>query len=104
MLRVACRARYVYAPYLPEEMHWFCKPHPNRRTHHLHLVPAGSARFADELLFRDYLRANSPVADEYVALKIALARRFSTDREAYTRAKAEFILEVLEQARAEHCP
>src|SRR3954447_23990143 len=30
---------YLYAPYRVEEMHWFCKPHPSRRTHHLHLVP-----------------------------------------------------------------
>ncbi len=36
------RLDYMYAPYLPNEMHWFCKPHPSRRTHHLHLVPAGS--------------------------------------------------------------
>jgi GrpB-like predicted nucleotidyltransferase (UPF0157 family) len=31
---------YLYAPYLPEEMHWFCKPDPAHRTHHLHLVPS----------------------------------------------------------------
>lgn len=30
---------YLYAPYRDDEMHWFCKPHPSRRTHHLHLVP-----------------------------------------------------------------
>jgi len=93
---------YMYAPYRAEEMHWFCKPHPSRRTHHLHLVPVGSARFVDELLFRDHLRANSLAADEYVALKVGLAQRFSNDREAYTRAKADFILEALEQVRAEH--
>src|SRR3982750_420234 len=23
---------YLYAPYLPEEMHWFCKPDPAHRT------------------------------------------------------------------------
>lgn len=44
---------YLYAPYLPEEMHWFCKPHPARRTHHLHLVPTGSQRYRYELAFRD---------------------------------------------------
>lgn len=40
---------YLYAPYLPAEMHWFCKPDPSRRTHHLHLVPASSSRYRDEL-------------------------------------------------------
>src|SRR3954452_9207988 len=40
---------YEYAPYLAEEMHWFCKPGPERRTPHLHLVPTGSRRYRDEL-------------------------------------------------------
>jgi GrpB-like predicted nucleotidyltransferase (UPF0157 family) len=31
--------RYVYFPYKTEWMHWFCKPSPDLRTHHLHLVP-----------------------------------------------------------------
>jgi GrpB-like predicted nucleotidyltransferase (UPF0157 family) len=35
---------YLYAPYRTHEMHWFCKPHPSRRTYHLHLVPTGSTR------------------------------------------------------------
>jgi len=56
---------YLYAPYLAEEMHWFCKPHPSRRTHHLHLVPEGSRRYRDELAFRDSLRADRGVAVEY---------------------------------------
>jgi len=42
---------YLYAPYLPEEMHWFCKPDPRRRTHHLHLVPCNSPRYRDQLAF-----------------------------------------------------
>lgn len=86
---------YLYAPYRADEMHWFCKPHPNRRTHHLHLVPTGSTRFEDELAFRDRLRANPETAAEYAALKRNLARQFAHDREAYTDAKAEFIQGVL---------
>lgn len=87
---------YLYAPYRSEEMHWFCKPHPSRRTHHLHLVPTGSERFRGELAFRDRLRASPQVADEYAALKRNLAERFRNDREAYTAAKTEFISRVLE--------
>lgn len=86
---------YLYAPYRAEEMHWFCKPHPSRRTHHLHLVPTESERFRDELSFRDRLRADRAVADEYSALKHDLAERFADDREAYTEAKGEFIRRVL---------
>ena len=86
---------YVYAPYRPDEMHWFCKPDPEHRTHHLHLVPTGSQRYNDELAFRDLLRTDPARASAYVDLKRALARRFANDREAYTAAKAPFIEECL---------
>lgn len=86
---------YLYAPYLPQEMHWFCKPHPSRRTHHLHLVPTDSSRFRDELAFRDRLRADPEAAAEYMELKRELATRFTGNRDAYTDAKAEFIRSVL---------
>ena len=92
---------YMYAPYRPEEMVWFCKPNPVHRTHHLHLVPADSARFRAELAFRDHLRANPDIAEEYVALKRKLAREFKRDREAYTEAKADFIGTVLRRARSD---
>ena len=86
---------YVYFPYRTEEMHWFCKPNPNRRTHHLHLIPTDGPRFRDELAFRDYLRLNRESAEEYGALKRELAKKFRSDREGYTEAKGEFISGVL---------
>jgi GrpB-like predicted nucleotidyltransferase (UPF0157 family) len=89
---------YLYAPYRASEMHWFCKPHPSRRTHHLHLVPTDSARFREELAFRDHLRSHPATAAEYAALKRPLAVRFEDGREAYTDAKAEFIRGVLARA------
>jgi GrpB-like predicted nucleotidyltransferase (UPF0157 family) len=90
---------YIYAPYRASEMHWFCKPDPSRRTHHLHLVPTDSSRFRDELGFRDYLRGHREVAKEYGALKRGLAKEFAHDREAYTAAKADFIRAALDRAR-----
>jgi GrpB-like predicted nucleotidyltransferase (UPF0157 family) len=90
---------YLYAPYRSEEMHWFCKPHPERRTHHLHLAPADGRRYADELAFRDRLRGDVAVADAYAALKRDLAARFPDDREAYTDGKSEFIRKVLAEAQ-----
>jgi GrpB-like predicted nucleotidyltransferase (UPF0157 family) len=92
---------YQYAPYRHNEMHWFCKPSPARRTHHLHLVPVSSSRFRDELAFRDYLRSNRDVAEEYGALKRRLAKRFEHDREAYTEAKAEFVRATVSAALSE---
>jgi len=86
---------YHYAPYLPEQMHWFCKPGPHRRTHHLHLVPEGSSRYREELAFRDLLRADPATASDYLELKRELAVRFEHDREGYTDAKSEFIARAL---------
>jgi GrpB-like predicted nucleotidyltransferase (UPF0157 family) len=80
-------------------MHWFCKPSASRRTHHLHLVPAGSPRFREELAFRDYLRTHPDAARSYGALKRRLARQYEHDREGYTAAKSGFIREVIDRAR-----
>ncbi len=91
---------YEYAPYLPSVMLWFCKPGLSRRTHHLHLVPTGSRRFADELAFRDFLRSHRDCAADYEDLKRALAARYEHDREAYTEGKSGFITDVLARSRS----
>jgi GrpB-like predicted nucleotidyltransferase (UPF0157 family) len=88
---------YQYAPYLSEQMHWFCKPDPSRREFHLHLIPTDSQRYRDELAFRDHLRADPGLASAYAALKLDLAARFPSDRDAYTDAKAAFIRTALTQ-------
>lgn len=72
---------------------------PSRRTHHLHLVPAGSQRYAEEIAFRDRLRADPGFVADDAALKRCLASRFANDREAYTDAKSDFIRRVLGQER-----
>lgn len=64
-------------------------------------MPVESARFRDELAFRDYLRDRRDVAGEYAALKRDLASRFAHDREAYTDAKTEFILATVRRAVGE---
>ncbi len=51
----------------------------------------GPSSLERRLRFRDRLRAERTLADEYVALKRALAERYRDDREAYTEAKGEFI-------------
>jgi len=98
------RLGYVHAPYLPEEMHWFCKPDPRRRTHHLHLVPMGSGRYRDEMAFRDVLRDNPKLAEEYLVLKRELAERFADDREAYTEGKSAFVEDALRRRDPRRCP
>jgi GrpB-like predicted nucleotidyltransferase (UPF0157 family) len=89
-------AGYQYAEYRTDVMHWFCKPSFARRTHHLHLVPYRSPLWRERLKFRDLLRTNPALAEEYAALKLELAGKFEFDREAYTDGKSPFICRVLE--------
>jgi GrpB-like predicted nucleotidyltransferase (UPF0157 family) len=97
-IAVAARLGYCYAPYQAELEHWFCKPSPAFRTHHLHLIPTGSPQWLRPIAFRDYLRAHSDVALEYEALKRRLAQEHCLDREAYTEAKRPFINQITEIA------
>ena len=92
---------YMYSPYRSDVMHWFCKPSPAHRTHHLHLVPVSSSLWSGRLAFRDYLRKSASAADEYAKLKIDLAERYRFDREAYTEAKSDFVRSIIERARQE---
>ena len=91
---------YLYAPYRTEVMHWLCKPDPEVRTHHLHLVPFASALWGERLAFRDRLRADRALALEYEALKRRLAAEHALDREAYTEGKAAFVERVLRDTKA----
>jgi hypothetical protein len=70
----AAEVGYCYAPYQVELEHWFCKPSPGFRTHHLHLIPVGSPQWIRPFVFRDYLRAHADIASEYGALKWRLAQ------------------------------
>lgn len=94
-IEAVVRAGYVHYPYRAEVMHWFCKPAPEKRTHHLHLVPIGSLLWLERLAFRDALRNSATLAAEYADLKVRLAARFRNNREAYTEAKTPFVNHVL---------
>jgi GrpB-like predicted nucleotidyltransferase (UPF0157 family) len=93
-LPVLAELGYCYFPYRPDSEHWFCKPSPFFRTHHLHLVPFDTVQWSGTMAFRDYLRTHADVAAEYQALKTRLAKEFHFDREAYTQAKSPFVTRV----------
>jgi GrpB-like predicted nucleotidyltransferase (UPF0157 family) len=90
--------------------YWYDNPAPQRmffvkglppnspRTHHIHMVEPDSSLW-ERLAFRDYLCAYPDEAANYAQLKYRLAQRFSTDREAYTRAKTEYIESVMQKTR-----
>jgi GrpB-like predicted nucleotidyltransferase (UPF0157 family) len=99
-IEVATQHGYMYYPYKADVMHWFCKPSPAHRTHHLHLVPYGSQLWNDRIAFRQALRGSKSLAEEYAQLKYKLALSFQYDREAYTDAKEPFIRRVLAECQA----
>jgi len=94
-IEAAKRIAYVYFPYKPDLMHWFCKPSPEYRTHHLHVVPANSRLWFERLAFRNALRSSEVLRAEYQGLKFQLAAQHRGDREAYTEAKSPFIQRVV---------
>lgn len=55
-------------------------------------------RYRDELAFRDQLRTDPRLAADYVALKRHLAKDHRDNREAYTKAKGQFIRAALSQS------
>jgi GrpB-like predicted nucleotidyltransferase (UPF0157 family) len=88
---------YRHAPHRPEAL-WFHKPQSEAhtaRTHHLHLTEHGSALWRERLTFRDALRADTALRDEYQELKLRLAGAHGDDIKAYTADKRAFVTRVL---------
>lgn len=97
-IQVLAAHAYHHFPYRAQVMHWFCKPSPRFRTHHLHLVPFRNRLWAERIAFRDRLRSDPALASEYAELKRQLARRHEHDREAYTAGKGPFVMRVVMNA------
>lgn len=68
------------------------------QVYHLHVRYYGDW---DELYFRDYLILHENTAQDYAKLKQKLAMEHKNDRDAYTKAKTEFIRTYTKMARAE---
>ncbi len=94
--------------YVPEdessipERRLFYKGPPGARAYHLHMVELTSDFWERHLLFRDALRTNPGVAQEYYQLKKDLAAKYGSNRGAYTDDKTSFIEAVVDQARRSH--
>lgn len=81
---------------------FYTKPAAWPGTHHVHLCAAGSPQEREHLAFRDYLRAHSDAAAEYLSLKRKLAAqhhgRTMESREQYSLAKSDFVRDILARA------
>lgn len=78
---------------------------PEQRFRHdtlsfqLFLVDAGSEKWTDWLVLRDYLRANGEARNSYFAVKRDIEKRRYFDVEGITRAKAGLFAETLQAAQ-----
>jgi GrpB-like predicted nucleotidyltransferase (UPF0157 family) len=73
--------------------HVFGKSLP--RTHYLHVVEYGGAKWVNHLCFRDRLRNDPELAQAYERLKEELSRKFSDSHAKYHDAKSKFINQVV---------
>jgi GrpB-like predicted nucleotidyltransferase (UPF0157 family) len=80
---------------------WLLRPSPQARTHHLQVIQHDDVHAAALLVFRDALRADAALRDEYADLKDRLAAEHRRNRNAYTNAKADFVARVLRDAGVE---
>lgn len=89
--------------YVPPELdarpwrRFLVKVDGGHRVAHLHLISSRHARWRQQLVFRDALRADPELAQRYAAIKTTLAARHADDREAYTAGKAGFVAAVLRE-------
>ena len=67
------------------------KPHPDaildQISHHLYVCPFESIEWRRHVFFRNYLRTNPSMAEDYQRLKIAIAEAASQDRKQYALLK-----------------
>jgi GrpB-like predicted nucleotidyltransferase (UPF0157 family) len=67
-------------------------------THHIHMVEINNEFWQRHLAFRNYLRVNPEVAEEYGNFKLKLSEREWTDTNEYAEAKSKFIKPVEKEA------
>lgn len=92
------RLGFVFRAANPDRSKRYFREGAGQRRTHIHVRRAGSWSEQLNLLFRDYLRAHPTEAEQYAAMKRALAAAHRDDREAYTAAKHPFIWAVMARA------
>lgn len=72
-----------------------------QRSHQVHAFASGDMQVLRHLVFRDYLRKNTPIAGMYAELKHSVALLSRNDAHRYNALKANFIAHHLRLAQAE---
>lgn len=92
---------YQYFPQYEDEMpnrRFFKKIIAGRAVSHIHMVEFAGKFWQRHLLFRDHLRTNPDIAEEYSQLKTQLSQKDWQDSNDYCDAKTDFIRKIEKQA------
>lgn len=73
----------------------------DERTHHIHIYQEGNTEITRHLAFRDYLRENPRIAEEYGTLKKKLAKEFPCNIEKYIEGKEIMVSQIEKRAMGE---
>jgi GrpB-like predicted nucleotidyltransferase (UPF0157 family) len=96
-------AGFVYRPEhevaIPDRR-YFVRPEGQTLRVHLHAVLLGGLIWQQHLYFRDVLRQQPFLREQYATLKRSLLALHAEDKAAYTEAKAPFISQVLASSPA----
>lgn len=101
LLEPLCRAKYATSMEYNASLvgrRWLMRWAEGRRTHHLHLMVYDGEEWQRRLAFRNRLRVDTELAQRYEKKKRLWAAEFSSDREAYTAAKGDFINKALKDS------
>ena len=88
---------YTYFPEFEDVMpnrRFFKKLFDDTATHHIHMTGIDSKFWQRHLLFRNYLRGNPKMAEEYASLKKELAKQDWKDSNDFAEAKTDFTKKV----------
>jgi GrpB-like predicted nucleotidyltransferase (UPF0157 family) len=95
-----CEAAGLELRFRDHEHRYFHPPPPRPRDVHVHVCQQGGNWERVHLLFRDYLRTSAAGRDAYEAAKREASRLWADQGAAYTEAKSDVILGLLDQAEA----
>jgi GrpB-like predicted nucleotidyltransferase (UPF0157 family) len=95
-----CEVAGLQLRFRDDEHRYFQPPPGQPRDVHVHVCQQGSNWERQHLLFRDYLRSSGDARETYTAAKREAAGLWVDQGAAYTEAKSDVILGILDRAEA----
>lgn len=88
--------------HIPDQHLFLQRTDTTGQMYNLHLIRESNNLWKTDLLFREYLRDNTDVRDEYEAVKRKAAESHPNDIDAYNEVKRDFAGSILERAKADN--